>query len=256
MSTISQLRRVSSSLESTQKLAKPRYISGTHHGIYCNYETPEGERCGLELQLTTGAIISLASDPHVVMKVIKKYLLPVAVANVKADGTAPVFVNGRYVGNTPRRDDILAIVRRLRRGGQCAKDVSVSCNARGVVHVSTTAGRACRPVLIVQNGRLKITARQTPKSWIEYTKSGVVEYIDCEEMDGMLVAWKPEDVTPEHTHCEISPTLMNGICAATIPFSNHNPSARNCYQSGKFVLPPYPALHLLTCPPSPTHSYG
>jgi len=232
MSTISQLRRVSSSLESTQKLAKPRWINGTHYGVYCNYETPEGERCGLELQLTTAAIISLASDPNVVMKVIKKYLLPVSVTNITVDATAPVFVNGRYVGNTPSRDDILAIVRRMRRGGQCAKDVSVSCNSRGVVHVSTTAGRACRPVLIVQNGRLKITARQTPKSWVEYTKSGVVEYIDCEEMDSMLVAWKSEDVTSEHTHCEISPTLMNGLCASTIPFSNHNPSARNCYQSG------------------------
>lgn len=198
--------------------------------MYCNYETPEGERCGLELQLAASAIISLASESTVIMKVIKKYLLPLSVANVTADGTAPVFVNGRYVGNTPRRDDILAIVRRLRRSGQCAKDVSVSCNARGVVHVSTTAGRACRPLIIVENGKLK-GVNESIISFSGLCASGTVEYIDCEEMDGMLIAFNPEDITLQHTHCEISPTLMNGISAATIPYSNNNPSARNCYQS-------------------------
>ena len=41
ISTVSQLRRVSSAVEKTQKLPKPRYLHGSHWGRYCPAETPE-----------------------------------------------------------------------------------------------------------------------------------------------------------------------------------------------------------------------
>jgi DNA-directed RNA polymerase beta subunit len=41
-----------------------------------------------------------------------------------------------------------------------------------------------------------------------------------------------------YTHLLIHPSFVNGVVAANIPFSNHNPSPRNCYQSsmGKQAL--------------------
>ena len=41
----------------------------------------------------------------------------------------------------------------------------------------------------------------------------------------------PKRTTKEHTHCEISNTLINGLNAGSIPFSDRNPAPRNTFQS-------------------------
>ena len=35
----------------------------------------------------------------------------------------------------------------------------------------------------------------------------------------------------KYTHCEIHPSLITGVLASIIPFSEHNQSPRNTYQS-------------------------
>jgi len=67
--------------------------------------------------------------------------------------------------------------------------------------------------------------------WSELLTRGVVEYMDCEEEDTMLVSFDYKDISREHTHCEISCSMMTGVCASTIPFLDHNPATRNAYQS-------------------------
>ena len=67
-------------------------------------------------------------------------------------------------------------------------------------------------------------------------KHGVVEYIDALEEEGCMIALNPiEDLNGSycqtHTHCEIHPSLILGICGSIIPFPDHNQSPRNTYQS-------------------------
>ena len=69
ISMMSQLRRISSAVEKTQKLPKPRYLHGSHWGRYCPAETPEGGPCGLETQLTVQSYISLERDPQAIREV-------------------------------------------------------------------------------------------------------------------------------------------------------------------------------------------
>ena len=227
MSTISQLRRISSSIEKTQKLAKPRYLHGTHWGRYCPAETPEGQPCGLETQLSLQALISLPNESDSIQKLIAQFLKPLTINNLSVG--ISVFVNGTYVGNTTVPGKLLCSVRQLRRSGQCSQDVSVSQSRE--IHISTTPGRLCRPLLIVSKGKLRYNASHDKMPWRELITSGVIEYLDCEEEDTMLVAFEPEEITKKHTHCEIDCTLINGLCAASIPYSDHNPAPRNTYQS-------------------------
>lgn len=70
-------------------------------------------------------------------------------------------------------------------------------------------------------------------------EEGFIEYLDCDEINHSMIAMFPAELEkgmkgtsypPCYTHCEIHPSLINGILGASIPFSNHNQSPRNCYQ--------------------------
>jgi DNA-directed RNA polymerase beta subunit len=71
------------------------------------------------------------------------------------------------------------------------------------------------------------------------TEEGFIEYLDCDEIDHSMIAMNPNELQkgmkgisypPCYTHCEIHPSLMNGILGVNVPFSDHNQSPRNCYQ--------------------------
>jgi len=230
ISTISQLRRVSSSVEKTQKLPKPRYLHGSHWGRYCCAETPEGQPCGLEKQLSVQSYTSLERDPQAIRRVIQQYLLPITIENLKH---TQVYINGIYEGSTSETKRLVDTVLFTRRSGQFAKDMSTTYKRwRNHIHISTTSGRLCRPLLIVKDGRCVYETIKDADTMTfgQLLCEGVIEYLDCEEEDTTLVAFFAKDVTPEHTHCEISNAMMNGLCASTIPFSDRNPGTRNTYQ--------------------------
>jgi len=226
LATISQLRRISSSINSEQKLTKPRYLHGSHWGRYCPAETPEGMNVGLETQLSVQAYVSLHTDPNVISKVIAQYLMPKCMANVNKG--ISVYINGIYEGNTVKAHQLVNTVRNGRRSGQFSKDMSVSLNNN--IHISTTAGRICRPLLICNDGVEYLKRGNEDMSWTEMLTNGIIEYLDCEEEDTMLVAFHWSEVK-HHTHAEIDCVMINGVSAGCIPYSDRNPAPRNTYQS-------------------------
>lgn len=225
---LSQLRKLSSNIDAERnKDPKPRFIDGSHYGRICPAESPEGKNVGIEKTLAISCYISLETSAHAIKKICKNFLLPMKLENMNVG--SDVYVNGEYVGNTSEGEKLVSVLRKARRGGQLEKDVSISI-LDNVVHVSSTSGRLCRPLLIVHKGKL-VYRDDEQMTWKECLIRGYIEYLDSEEEQTCLVAFNPEDITPEHTHCEIKNSLMNGMNAASIPFSDRNPAPRNCFQS-------------------------
>lgn len=67
-------------------------------------------------------------------------------------------------------------------------------------------------------------------SWSDLLGAGVVEFIDTHEEDSCMIAMRPSALRSEeerqycstHTHCEIHPSMILGVCASIIPFPDHN----------------------------------
>jgi DNA-directed RNA polymerase beta subunit len=224
--TLSYLMKVvNSNFDKEMKNPQPRYLNSSQYGRLCPSETSEGATVGLDCTLAISAYVSMYSDPTPVVSTLLQYLLPISIENMSQGD--PVFVNGAYLGNTVRTERLVQTIRFARRTGQFKKDISVS-GMDGKVEISTTSGRICRPLLIAQNGVMM--RAEKGMTWAEMLSNGKVEYLDAEEENECFISSDWGVVFKDHTHVEISNTLMNGANAASIPFSNCNPSPRNLFQ--------------------------
>ncbi len=144
-----------------------------------------------------------------------------------------VFVDGALIGLADDPQALVAQTRAMRRQGALSTEVNVSYkefNNDVVIH--TDRGRARRPLIVLHNGKPLITPddieklRKNEINFNYFVQKGFIELIDAEEEEDLFIAINPEDITVEHTHLEIDPSLILGIGAAHVPFPEHNASPR------------------------------
>ena len=144
-----------------------------------------------------------------------------------------VFVDGALIGLADDPQALVAQTRAMRRQGALSTEVNVSYkefNNDVVIH--TDRGRARRPLIVLHNGKPLITPDEIEKlrkneiNFNYFVQKGFIELIDAEEEEDLFIAINPEDITVEHTHLEIDPSLILGIGAAHVPFPEHNASPR------------------------------
>ena len=153
---------------------------------------------------------------------------------------AKVYVNGSLVGTHADPEALAHQVREARRRGDVASTVNVSVkDGTNEVIINADAGRARRPLIVVENGEPLIPegerSNRSSTARIEFedlVDQGYIEFIDAEEEEDILVGVDEEDLTPDHTHLEIDPQLMFGIGAGMIPYPEHNASPRITMGSG------------------------
>ena len=244
LSTISHLRRVQSPLSRTQPNFEARDLHSTHFGRICPSETPEGSNCGLVKNLALSAIISISVPSEDLIEKLYElgtnHFLDVK-DSVKKDGTR-VFVDGKLIGYNKDGEKLAESLREQRRSSKIHPHIGISIHqpeqegATKRLYVNCNAGRVLRPLIIIKDDKLTLTAELLDKistkliAWHDLLRMGVIELIDANEEENCLITFNDKG-TKKHTHLEIFPSTILGAGASIIPYPEHNQSPRNTYES-------------------------
>lgn len=258
LATLSHLRRLNTPIGREGKVAKPRQLHNMHWGVVCPSETPEGQACGLTKNMALMAYISVSNTSVAVRGCCTEFgVVPIAeMTRHDLCDAVKVFVNGEWLGIHRAPWTLVGQLRKLRRLHQgVAGETSIVYDTPSQeIRISTDQGRALRPLYVVDRGRLLVKRVHIKRlherhnadvqrqfTWSSLIANGLVEYLDVAEQETSMIAMHVADVAAArtdaaavirtHTHAEIHPSMILGVCAAVIPFPDHNQSPRNTYQS-------------------------
>ncbi len=153
----------------------------------------------------------------------------------------PVYLNGRLIGYVEDPEEFVEKVRELRREGVLHPRVNVAYHEDlNEVHVNCDRGRVVRPLLVVEDGEVKLTEEHLEKlregeiSWKDLEEEGVIEFLDAEEEENALIAQSleefysmPKEERKKYTHVELDPAAIFGTCCSCIPWPESNSAPRN-----------------------------
>ena len=152
---------------------------------------------------------------------------------------ARIYLDGALKGTHSNPKQFVDQFRTKRRRSELPHLINIAYHEdTNEININTDSGRARRPLIIVERGAPLITEEHILKleqgefSFDDLIENGLVEYIDAEEEENIYVAIAPEDLTSEHTHLEIDPSLILGIATGLVPYPEHNASPRNTMGAG------------------------
>ena len=241
ISALGMMTRITSQFEKTRKVSGPRALQPSQFGMLCPSDTPEGEACGLVKNLALMTHITTYDEIKPVRRLISvlgaQDISTVNGTDLYASGAYVVFVNGTPVALTRLPKQFLLGFRKMRRMGRISEFISIFINHHhNAVQIATDEGRICRPLIIVERGRSRVTARSIQAlrkgriGFDDFINQGLVEYLDVNEENDSNIAMYERDVQDTTTHLEIEPFTILGAVAGLIPFPHHNQSPRNTYQ--------------------------
>lgn len=251
LGTLSHLRRVNTPIDKTSKMVKPRKLHASTFGYICPSETPEGPSVGLVKNLALSSTITITKVDKNIRRILLQCENVTPYFSFENDNDTALYMNGDIVGWCSNMLPIYNKLRDLRRRGIIHGHTALVPNyAQKEFHVYTTGGRLIRPLFIVHKNTLvfqKQHIEMMKKEHVCWEKlvhgspeeglEPAIEFIDVQESNTIMVCdhvnhlHKPKgDRIIQYTHCEIDPSLILGVLASNIPFSDHNQSPRNTYQ--------------------------
>jgi DNA-directed RNA polymerase subunit B' len=146
---------------------------------------------------------------------------------------AEVYLNSKIIGTVDDPGSFVATIREERRSGNVTSNLNIFHNEKSnEILIETSRGRARKPLIVVKDGQpllIEKYLKQLEKneiSWSDLVKQGIIEYLDASEEENSLVAFFEKDITPEHSHLEITPLAMFGLTTSLVPYANYNQSTR------------------------------
>lgn len=262
-SSISHLRRVNTPMEKTSKLVAPRKLHGTQIFYICGAETPEGAGVGVVKNMALSCHVTGYSDIAPIDDIISGFDVVSIKDALPSDisSSTKIFINGSWHYITYKPKKIIDELKNMRRCGLIHIHTAIVWKIRdNIIELYTDAGRCTRPIYVVKNNNLVISnkiIKQLENREINWNNlisgslnsattsdqsnisEGVIEFIDVQEEDNCMISMnhklleenKQKNIKSPFTHCEIHPAFIQGILSSMIPFSDHNQSPRNTYQS-------------------------
>lgn len=233
-------------------------ISDNHSFIANGFVT---HNCGLVKTMALTSLITIGSSPDALLEIMgvspnktgNMNIIPfdiVAQSSSQVLKLPKVFVNGDQIGVTRFPQEITNELRYLRRNADLNPETSIAYNRLyNQVTISTEHGRICRPLFVVEKGKILLKEyhiRQInkgkwdePSVFVNLLSRGFVELIDkTEEEEAYIVSYPSQldDLSQSErmqvTHCELNPSLMYGTGASIIPYCDHN----QCIERNEPVL--------------------
>ncbi len=147
-----------------------------------------------------------------------------------------IFIDGKYIAATKNPEKLINIIKEKRRRGEIPNEVNVTYLKHiDALKILTDSGRLRRPLIIVEDGKPKLTKEHLEKirknklTWTDLINQGIIEYLDAEEEENAYIALNENDITKEHTHLEIDPLVILGISTSFAPFIEFNRGDRVNY---------------------------
>ncbi len=149
-----------------------------------------------------------------------------------------VYVNGCFAGVHDKPKELVKSLIDKRRKSQLPDTLNVAYHEdKDEVQINLDSGRVRRPLVVIEDGKPLLTDEMAEKlksdemSWDNVLKKNIVEYLDAEEEENAYVAVSREEVTSEHTHMELDPSLILGVAASILVFPEKNRGDRLNYGS-------------------------
>ncbi len=220
-----------------------------------SHNTPEGASVGLVKNMAMTASITISSNSTSIREIVTSLgVLPFTPENIHLlYKHTKVIVNGDIIGTHENPFEFYSKLKFLKRKGCLNIYTGIVWHIReNEINICTEGGRCVRPLYIVQNNNIRLNSEissmlKTGKlSWQDLVignspdiDDSIIEFLDVEEVNMSMVAIKYPDLFKgakgsllpvKYTHLEIHPSLILGVLASLIPFSDHNQAPRNCYQ--------------------------
>ena len=146
---------------------------------------------------------------------------------------ADVFIDNKFKGTVKDPLKFRESIISERRRGKLDESVNVAYfEEEDKVIVETSRGRSVRPLVVVKDGKSTLTDKHYEQlskgdiTWSDLMKQGMIEYLDATEEENALVAFNEEDLTPDHTHLEVTPMDIFGLITTLVPFGNYTQGVR------------------------------
>lgn len=154
---------------------------------------------------------------------------------------AKIYINGRLIGFHDNPQNLTKDLINARRQNKIDSQVNVSFNEEtNEVYINTDAGRIQRPLIVVENGKSKLTEDMIEKlkkneiSFDELVDKGIIEFLDAEEEENAFIALTEEELTPKHTHLELNGIAILSVMTSMIPYVEHNLSGKALHGAKMF----------------------
>ncbi|VVB51314.1 DNA-directed RNA polymerase subunit B' [uncultured archaeon] len=144
-----------------------------------------------------------------------------------------VYLNGRLIGEHSQPQKLVGRLRDFRRRGEINYSVAITYSEENnEVQIYTDKGRVLRPLIVVKDGKPLLSEQQVKELrsgkilWEDLIKQGIIEYLDAEEEENAYVSLYLDKLTEEHTHLEVTPSVILGVSSGFAPYPEYNSSPR------------------------------